>query len=245
MNHPHIVKAFDQDLAILGETIRNMGETAATQFTDAVYALLHHDLDRAQRVIDQDQILDALRRDISTSAATVITKRQPIASDLSEVLADLRIAEDLERIGDLAKNTAKRALAIAKRDFPRVIIENLQQLGFTATKQLREALSAFVQRDADLALLARDQDEYLDEQHTRVFRDIVSGTQGDQAQVTGFIHLLFCAKNIERVGDHAAHIAEAAYQLASGSAPPTERRRRDESSSITGETFIGVVPNLR
>jgi phosphate transport system protein len=239
--HTHTVKAYDKELAALGSTIATMGDFAATQFADAVHALLQHDLPRAQRVIDQDHEVDTLRRDVSAAAATVITKRQPMASDLDEVLTDFRVAEDLERVGDLAKNTAKRAMAIASRVFPEDIVTDLQQLGDSASRQLRAALTAYAQRDAQQALAARDQDEALDQLHTQVFRELVSRTQGDQTQVVGFVHLLFCAKNIERVGDHAAHIAEAAYILATGRQPDTERRRLDESSSITGDTFVGVL----
>jgi phosphate transport system protein len=243
--YPHIVRAFDQELAALGASIEAMGNFAAAQFSDAVTALLNRDLLLAQRVIDQDRELDALRRDVSSAAATVITKRQPIASDLNEVLADFRISEDLERVGDLAKNTAKRAMAIANRVFPEDITAHLQAFGEAASAQLRTALTAYIHRDAEQALLAREQDEALDRLHTEVFRELVSRTSGDQAQVVGFVHLLFCAKNIERVGDHAAHIAEAAHLLATGRLPDGERRRLDESSSITGDTFLDAVLDIK
>ncbi|MGH8208363.1 MAG: phosphate signaling complex protein PhoU [Steroidobacteraceae bacterium] len=245
MNQPHIVKAFDKDLLELSGSIRAMGEFAATQFTNALNALLHRDLAQAQRVIDQDRDLDALRRDVSAAAAGVITKRQPMAGDLDEVLADFRISEELERVGDLAKNTAKRAMAIASRTFAEDVTANLSRLGEAASEQLRMALAAYAARDPDLALAAREQDEELDRLHTAVFREIVAQTSGDQPQVVGFVHLLFCAKNIERVGDHAVHIAEAAYKLATGHAPATERRRFDESSTITGDTLVNVLrPNF-
>lgn len=241
MSHPHIVRAFDEELAALAASIGTMGDFAVAQFVDAVHALLNHDLARAQRVIDQDRELDALRRDVSSAAATVIAKRQPMAADLEEVLVNFRVAEDLERVGDLAKNTAKRAMAIASRVFPPEISTGLSELGTAATEQLRAALAAYAQRNAQDALAAREQDEALDRLHTNVFRELVSRTRGKQPQVVGFVHLLFCAKNIERVGDHAAHIAEAAYLLATGHLPEKERRRLDESSTITGDTLAGVV----
>jgi phosphate transport system protein len=225
----------------LASSVAAMGDSAASQFSDAVIALLTQDQPRAQSVIDRDGELDALRRDISTATAAVITKRQPVASDLNEVLADFHIAEDLERVGDLAKNTAKRALTIGRREFPENIIISLRQLGESALNQLRAALAAYTSRNPEAALAARDQDEDLDRLHTRVFREIVARTRGDQQKVVGFVHLLFCAKNIERVGDHAAHIAEDAYQLSTGHPPPTERRRLDESSSITGDTFVSAL----
>ncbi len=237
----HIVKAFDRELAALAQSISTMGEFAALQFSRSVAALLHRNPTEAQQVIDLDRELDTLRRDVSTSAASVITKRQPVAADLDEVLADFRVAEDLERVGDLAKNTAKRAVAVASREFPPELIASLESLAGAASDQLRAALAAYIQRDAQQALAARLQDEALDEQHTQVFREIVSRASGDQSHVVGYIHLVFCAKNIERVGDHAAHIAEAAYTLATGHAPDTERRRLDDSSLITGDTFAGAL----
>lgn len=241
MSTPHIVKGFDRDLSALSGSISAMGAFASTQFSEATYALLHHDLARAQRVIEQDRELDTLRRDLSAAAAGVIARRQPMASDLDEVLADFRVAEDLERVGDLAKNTAKRAMAIASRNFPAEIIARLQTLAERAANQLRAALDAYGQRNAAQALAARNEDAELDRLHTEVFREIVSRTNGDQPNVVGFVHLLFCAKNIERVGDHAAHVAEAAYALATGHAPADERQRLDESSTITGDTFAGAL----
>lgn len=238
---PHIVRAFDQELAALSGSIEAMGNFAAKQFTDSVHALLGHDLDCAQNVIDEDRELDVLRRDVSTAAATVITKRQPIAGDLNEVLADLRVAEDLERVGDLAKNTAKRAIAIANRTFPPDIIQQLKEFANEAATQLRAAIAAYVRRDALAALATRVHDEQLDRLHTKVFRELVARTSGDQGQVVGFVHLLFCAKNIERVGDHSAHIADAAHLLATGHLPEGERRRLDVSSSITGDALLDAA----
>lgn len=232
MNTPHIVKAFDLELTTLTTNIGAMGAFAGSQFTDAVQALLHGDLVLAQRVIEQDQQVDALRRDLSTSAAMVIAKRQPLAGDLEEVLADFRIVEDLERIGDLAKNIAKRAIAIAGTRFSEDLVQGLEQLSELASQQLSNALKTFLARDAEQAMAVRQQDEAIDELHTVVFRDLVSRMGADPSQVIGFVHLLFCAKNIERIGDHATHIAEAAYVTATGHRPEAERRRLDQSSSL-------------
>jgi len=239
MSHPHIVAAFDKELQTLVASIGAMGDFAGTQFVDAVHALLHRELELSQRVVDQDRQLDALRRDLSAAAAGVIARRQPLASDLDEILADFRIVEDLERVGDLAKNIAKRAVAVAGHDFPEDIVASLEQLAEMASSQLKGALAAYAVRDAGHALAVRKQDEEIDRLHTSVFRNIVARMNADQTQVVPFVHLLFCAKNIERVGDHATHIAEAAYLLATGYPPDGERRRLDESSNITGDTFVG------
>jgi phosphate transport system protein len=232
MSTPHTVKAFDQELATLARSVEAMGNFAAAQFDDGLFALLHGDLARAERVIEQDRQVDALRRDVTANVALVIAKRQPVASDLNEILADLRISEDLERVGDLGKNIAKRTLAIGQHRFPEEVSARLKEFGAVASAQLRLALDAYVRRDAEQALAARRRDETLDRLHTQLFRDFVSQTGGNHIHVLCFVHLLFCAKNIERVGDHATHIAEAAYQLVEGH-PPAERQRLDESSTIS------------
>jgi phosphate transport system protein len=239
MPQAHLVKAFDQELDTLTSSIGAMGDFAAAQLTDAVRALLHGDMLLAQRVVDQDRQLDALRRDLSASAAMVIARRQPLAGDLDEVLVDFRIVEDLERIGDLAKNIAKRATAITGTTFSDNLVRSLEALSALASEQLRRALATFVSCDAEEALAVRQNDEAIDQMHTAIFRDLVSRMGADQSQVVGFVHLLFCAKNIERIGDHATHIAEAAYLKATGHRPEIERRRLDESSTITGHTLAG------
>ncbi len=232
MTHPHIVKAYDLDLQTLTSSVGAMGDFAGAQFVDAIQALLTRDMVLARRVIDQDRQLDALRRDLSNVAATVIARRQPMAADLEEVLADFRIVEDLERIGDLAKNIAKRATAIANTNFPEPIVKSLGQLASLASQQLKDAIDTYITRDAEQALLVRQNDEQIDELHTEIFRNIVALMKDHHDEVIGLVHLLFCAKNIERIGDHATHIAEAAYLTATGHPPTQERRRLDLSSTV-------------
>jgi phosphate transport system protein len=232
MSNPHTVKAFDQELQALTRNTKMLGDFAGSQFTDAVRALLHADWSLAQHVIDQDRHLDALRTELSTAAATVIARRQPLATDLDEVLTTFRVAEDLERIGDLAKNIAKRATAVASSYFPEDIVTRLDRLAGLASEHLKAALETFMTRDAERALIVRTQDEVIDALYSEVFTDLVSRLTADPTQAIGFVHLLFCAKNIERIGDHATHIAEAAYFVATGHRPEPERRRMDESSTL-------------
>jgi phosphate transport system protein len=234
MSNPHTVKAFDQELKALTRNVTAMGEFAGAQFSSAVRALLHGDWSLAQQVIDHDRRLDALRTELSTAAATVIARRQPLAMDLAEVLATFRIAEDLERIGDLAKNIAKRATAVASSHFPEDMVERLDRLATLASDHLKGALDTFVGRDAEQALIVRQQDEKIDALYTEIFKDLVGQLSIDPTQTIGFVHLLFCAKNIERIGDHATHIAEAAYLIATGHRPEPERQRLDTSSTLTG-----------
>jgi len=235
MSSPHTVKAFDEDLKALARNVTAMGEFAGAQFSTAVRALLHGDWTLAQQVIDHDRRLDALRTELSTAAATVIARRQPLATDLTEVLATFRIAEDLERIGDLAKNIAKRATAVASTHFPEDIVERLDRLASLASEHLKSALDAFIARDAEQALIVRQQDEKIDTLYTQVFQELVGRLSIDPTQTMGFVHLLFCAKNIERIGDHATHIAEAAYLIATGHRPESERQRLDRSSTLGGD----------
>jgi phosphate transport system protein len=234
MSNPHTVKAFDQELKALMRNVQAMGEFAGAQFSAAVRALLHGDWSLGQEVIDHDRRLDALRTELSMAAATVIARRQPLATDLEEVLATFRIAEDLERIGDLAKNIAKRATAVANSHFPEDIVERLDRLSSLAADHLKGALNTFMARDAEQALVVRQQDEKIDELYTDIFKDLVARLSVDPTQTIGFVHLLFCAKNIERIGDHATHIAEAAYLIATGHRPEPERQRLDNSSTMTG-----------
>lgn len=235
MQHNHIVKAFDNELKTLAAGVGAMGDFAGTQFSDAIEALLNRDLALAQRVIEQDRQLDALRRDLSSVIAAVIARRQPMASDLEEVLADFRIVEDLERVGDLAKNIAKRATAVADEQFPQDLVRDLKRLAALAGKQLEHALNTYLERDPEQAIVIRDQDEQVDLLHSEVFGAIVKRMGDDHAHVLGLVHLLFCAKNIERIGDHATHIAEAAYLTATGHRPTSERPRRDLSSTMRSD----------
>ena len=238
MAPPHIVKEYDQELKTLASSIGAMADFAGIQFEDSVQALLHGDLMLAQRVIDQDRQLDALRRDLSAAAAFVIARRQPMATDLDEVMSDFRIVEDLERIGDLAKNTAKRAIAVAGVSFPSDIVKMLDRFSKLAANLLKRAIETYIARDADESLSVRQLDEELDEMHTEIFKDIASRMSTDQTQIIDYVHLLFCAKNIERIGDHATHIAEAAYFTVTGQRPPVERRRLDQSSLIKSSDLI-------
>ncbi|CAL60701.1 putative Phosphate uptake regulator PhoU [Herminiimonas arsenicoxydans] len=212
MSTSHIVKSYDLELQTLASSVGAMGDFAGVQFADAIQALLAHDVSLAQRVIDQDRQVDALRRDLSTAAAKVIAKRQPVAIDLDEVLAELRIVEDLERIGDLAKNIARRAIIIAEEPFPAEVTGKIRRLADLTSAQLRHALAAYATRDGARAQTLERDDDQIDALHVEIFDDITALMKGSQQQVVGLVHLLFCAKNIERIADHATHLAENAFQ---------------------------------
>ena len=223
MTNPHIVKSYDLELQTLASSVGAMGDFASVQFADAVQALLARDVALAWRVIEQDRMVDALRRDLSASAATVIARRQPVANDLDEVLAELRIVEDLERIGDLAKNIARRATTIAGESteaVPAEIADKLRRLAALTSEQLRNAIDVYISRDADKAQGMDQDDDQIDALHAEIFADIIALMNASQPQVVSLVHLLFCAKNIERIADHATHIAEVAFQAADGQSQP-------------------------
>ncbi|QAU35448.1 phosphate signaling complex protein PhoU [Janthinobacterium sp. 17J80-10] len=215
MNNPHIVKSYDKELQTLASSVGAMGDFAGVQFADAIQSLLAQDSAMAQRVIEQDRMVDALRRDLSAAAANVIARRQPVADDLDEVLAELRIVEDLERIGDLAKNIARRAITIAGEPLPAEITDKIRRLAALTSEQLRNAIDAYIAGDIEKARAMPQDDDEIDALHGDIFADIIALMNARQMQVIGLVHLLFCAKNIERIADHATHIAEIASQSVS------------------------------
>lgn len=216
MSPAHIDRLYDQQLDRLTSSIGAMGDFAIAQFNDAIRALLSHDTTLAQRVVEQDRMLDALRRDLSSSAALVIAKRQPLASDLEEVLADLRIVEDLERIGDLAKNIGRRTIEMSTASLPEELCGRIQAMVELTSGQLRTALDAFLERDAQRAAAVNDRDDQVDDTHREIVAEMVEMMGEARTNVADFVHLLFCVKNIERIADHAVNVAKAAHLKSTG-----------------------------
>ena len=212
----HTDRLFDEQLDRLTSSIGAMGDFAISQFSDAIRALLDRDAELAGRVVDQDRMIDALRRDLSASVALVIVKRQPLASDLDEVLADLRIVEDLERVGDLSKNIARRARSLSPGGFPNEILAGFDDMSQRCIGQVRNAIDAFVQRNSGKARDVKMLDDSIDRQHHELVERIVSRMSEAPGEVADFVHLLFCVKNAERIADHAVNIAEAAHLKTTG-----------------------------
>ena len=212
----HTDRLFDEQLDRLTSSIGAMGDYAIAQFGDAVRALMERDAELAARVVDQDRMIDALRRDLSASAALVIVKRQPLASDLDEVLADLRIVEDLERVGDVSKNIARRARSLGTGAFPDEILSRFDDMSRRCIGQVRNAVDAFVQRNAGKARDVKMLDDSIDRQHHEIAERIVERMGEGGSEVSDFVHLLFCVKNAERIADHAVNIAEAAHLKSTG-----------------------------
>ena len=221
----HIVKAYDRDLETLGRRISEMGGIAEKMLADAMDALSEADTDLARTVVATDLRLDALQREIEDSAILTIARRQPLAIDLRECVAAIRISGDLERVGDFAKNIAKRAVKVAgEARLPRAIV-GLRSMQEAASMQLKDVLDAYAQRDVERAREVWLRDSQLDSLEDSVFRDLLTFMMEDPRNITFCTHLLFCSKNIERIGDHTTNIAETVVYLVTGETMPMERPR--------------------
>ncbi len=219
----HIVKSYDRDLETLGRRIAEMGGIAEKMLAEAMDALAAFDVALAQRVVLTDPRLDALQREIEESAILTIAKRQPLAVDLRECIAAIRISGDLERVGDLAKNIAKRTVKIVgEARVPRAII-GLKSMHDVAALQLKDALDAYAQRDVERARAVWSNDVELDALEDSVFRDLLTFMMEDPRNISFCTHLLFCSKNLERIGDHTTNISETVVYLVTGESMPTER----------------------
>ncbi|MSP20248.1 MAG: phosphate signaling complex protein PhoU [Alphaproteobacteria bacterium] len=232
----HIVKAFDEQLNSLDAKIAEMGGLAESMLADAIDALSKRDTELAAEVVAGDHKLDVLEDEVNYIAMRLLALRQPTAGDLRAVLAALKISSDLERAGDLAKNVAKRAITIAKAP-PIAPVTGMVGLGALVQGRIKTAIDAFVARDAILAMDVWNSDEEVDQLHTSLFRELLTYMMEDPRNITACAHLLFIAKNIERIGDHVTNIAERIVFLVHGKAPERERHKEDESSSTEVRPF--------
>ncbi len=235
----HIVTSFDDDLKDLARRITEIGGMAERAVDDAVQALIHVDLNRAQQVIEDDRKIDILQRDIEEKAILTIARRQPMAQDLREIMAAIHIANDLERVGDLAKNTAKRVVAIGGEMQPKKLMHGVEHLSELALEQLKNVLDAYAARDLDTALSVWRRDNEIDVLYTSLFRELLTYMMEDPRNISLCTHLLFCAKNIERIGDHATNIAETLNYVITGKPMAEERPKKDNSSLTSVEYKAG------
>jgi phosphate transport system protein len=219
----HTVKAYDNELEALGRKIAEMGGIAEQMLSNAMDALAALDSNLARTTVAMDQRLDILQRDVEEQAILTIAKRQPLAADLREIIAAIRISGDLERVGDLAKNIAKRALKLSgETRLPRAII-GLKSMHEAAAMLLKDALDAYALRDVERARMVWTHDVELDALEDSVFRDLLTFMMEDPRNISFCAHLLFCSKNIERIGDHSTNIAETVVYLVTGETLPMDR----------------------
>ena len=219
----HTVRAFDRELELLGRKIAEMGGIGEKMLADAIDALIRLDADLARATIAMDKRLDALQREVEETSVLVIARRQPVGIDLREIVAAMRISGDLERVGDLAKNIAKRAVTLSQEQrLPRAMI-GLRHMGELAALQLKDVLDAYSQRDVERADAVWLRDQEIDALEDSVFRDLLTFMMEDPRNITICAQLLFCSKNVERVGDHATNIAETVHYILTGEMLPMER----------------------
>ncbi|MHB0952600.1 MAG: phosphate signaling complex protein PhoU [Allorhizobium sp.] len=236
MSTSHIYSAFDEELKYLMRRISEMGGLAEQMVADSVRALVNGDAALAQKVISDDAIMDSAEREIGDKAIITIARRQPVASDLREIIGTLRIANDLERVGDLGKSNAKRVMAVQGTGVPRKLARGIEHLSELALVQLKEVLDVYTTRSAEKAKSIRDRDEEIDAMYTSLFRELLTYMMEDPRNITSCTHLLFCAKNIERIGDHATNIAETIYYMTTGAQPEGERPKDDLTANIGAVT---------
>ena len=225
----HIVQSYDDEQRVLLDELIRMGHMSVAQLEAALDVVERRDDKAAERVIGNDDAIDALEQQVNHDVIRLI-RRGPLAGDLRVILAALRVASDIERIGDLAANIAKRSMALNLAP-PLPHTRGLDALGRMAARQVREVLEAYVQRDGEAALRVRASDAELDTLYTGLFRELLTYMMEDARAITPCTHLLFMAKNLERIGDHATNIAENVWFLIHGEELMPPRDKRDESST--------------
>ena len=233
----HIVRSFDQEITSLNEMIARMGGQVEAGFQAAIEALIKRNSELATRTIARDVEVDQLEQAINDSVINMLVRRQPMADDLRFVFSALKIAGDLERIGDHAKNIAKRAVTM--NSLPRIEpLDSIPRMGRAVQQRIKDVLDAFNERNAIKAMAVWESDSEIDNMYNSLFRETLTYMAEDPRSITSCTHLLFIAKNIERIGDHATNIAEVAYYLITGEKIEGGRPRGDldETSSYGGET---------
>ena len=229
----HTVKAFTEQLEALSTSIAQMGGLAEAQLADAIEAIARRDTARAEAVVGGDRRVDELQQQIEEQALRLLALRQPMAVDLRETLAAIKTAGELERIGDLAKNIAKRAIVL-NREPPIRLTQSLARIGGQTLSQLKLVLDAYSDRDAESAEMVWKQDGDIDEMYNSLFRELLTYMMEDPRTIGLCTHLLFIAKNMERAGDHCTNIAEVVYHMVTGGHLATDRPKAD----LTSQTSI-------
>lgn len=230
-NSPHIRSAFDDDLRRISSKLAEMAGLAEEQLGHAFEAMLNRDSELAERVIQSDQKLDQMEVEMEKATIEIIALRTPVAQDLRETVAALKIASALERIGDLAKNIAKRSLVLNQSP-PLKMMSSIGRMGKQAQTLMAEALDAWTARDKALAVSVWKRDIEIDEMHNSIFRELITYMMEDPRTISLGTQLLFVVKNIERIGDHTTFIAEMTYYVATGEALTEDRPKRNSVEPI-------------
>ena len=225
----HIVRSYDEDLRRLRDMVSRMGGIAERQVADATIALVRRDTDLAGLVVGRDAQLDALEREIEAFSIRLLALRQPMAEDLRLIVATMKVAHNLERIGDYARNGAKRAIVLAS--LPAIgSLNGFQRMARLVQENLKGAIDALVNADAAEAERVWAADAPVDEIYNGIFREMLTFMMEDPRNISAATHLLFIAKNLERIGDHATNIAETVHYVVRGDSLPDERPKSDNSA---------------
>ncbi|MGH6715730.1 MAG: phosphate signaling complex protein PhoU [Bradyrhizobium sp.] len=233
MPNEHTVKAFDNDLQELIRLAAEMGGLVERMIVDSVDALVRRDVALGQRVVANDLEVDNLQRVVEERAVLIIARRQPMAVDLREIVGAMRVANDLERMGDLAKNMGKRVAALDSDFHPLKLIRGLEHMTDLVQSQVKTVLDAYASHDLPAAMAVWKGDEEVDAICTSLFRELLTYMMEDPRNISFCIHLMFCAKNIERIGDHATNIAETVFYVIEGQQMLDQRPKGDTTAFAT------------
>ena len=212
----HIVKYYEDELNTLTADCARMGGITEAQVHDALDAVVKRDQAMAEAVVARDERLDSLEADIERKAIRLIALRQPMANDLRKTVAAMKIASNLERCGDLAKNIAKRTMILNEAEPISPLTRSIERMGRLVLGRLKDVLDAYTGSDLDRALAVWSRDDEVDEHYNSLFRELLTYMMGDPRTITACAHLLFVAKNLERIGDHATNIAEIIHYEITG-----------------------------
>ena len=227
MPQDHTVRAFTEELNALSGSVLRMGGLAETMIADSARAFIRSDTDLAQAVIDRDKEVDALQRRLEQEIMRLLALRQPFAQDLQGIIGALKVSNDLERIGDLAKNISRRTLALAS-DRGMAGKKSVERMSKAVNLQLKRVLDAYSTGDAREAIEVWSRDEEIDEHYNSMFREVLTYMMEDPRTIGLGAHLLFIAKNLERIGDHCTNVAEVVHYLVTGAPLPVTRPKRTE-----------------
>jgi phosphate transport system protein len=227
----HTTKAFDTDLQDITRKVAEMGGLVERQLSDATRALVERDTDLAEHVIGADPTVDGMQHEIEEKAILTIARRQPMAVDLREIIGAMRVCNDLERIGDHAKHIGKRVVALDQDLHPQKLIRGVEHMATLVSAQLKQVLDAYASHDLAAALAVWNGDEEVDALCVSLFRELLTYMMEDPRNITFCMHLMFCAKDVERIGDHATNIAETVYYMIEGR-PITDQRPKGDTTSF-------------
>lgn len=232
MTTSHIVSSFNDDMEKLESLVLEMGDLVGQQLANATKALKEEDRSLAKDVLKGDDRINELEAELNDNALKILALRQPVAIDLRTVVMSLKIARHLERGGDYAKNMARRTRTITKADAFTGSVSTLVRMSELVQTMISDVLTAYTKRDVDIADQVRSADENVDQMHNTMFRELLTYMMEDSRNISGAIHLLLIAKNLERMGDHIADVAREVTYMVTGEWPQNKRNKDDHTSKM-------------